>query len=110
MGISRAVLRREIEPTHAWVVWVLSLMLPSVSLGGSLLLLAWESVSGLGMILGLLGVLAPLIIGFALAVRVDRAPLLVRLMWASLPWPIAAIQVVAFALVAVMTLGPPIPA
>ena len=101
-------MRMEIEPTHAWVVWILSLMIPSVSLAGNLLLFAWEAVSGLGMILGLLGVLAPLVIGFAMAVRVDRAPLWVRLLWASLPWPIVAIQVVVFAVMVVMTMGPPL--
>jgi len=107
-GVSKALRRLEIEPTHAWVVWILSLMIPSVSLGGNLLLLAFEVDSGVSMILGFLGVMAPLVIGFALAVRVDRVPLWVRLLWASLPPPIVAIQGVAFALVAVMTLGPPL--
>lgn len=107
-GVSKALRRMEIEPTHAWVVWILSLMIPSVSLGATLLFLAFDVDSAVSMILAFLGVLAPLVIGFALAVRVDRAPLWVRLLWASLPWPIVAIQVVVFAVLGVITLGPPV--
>lgn len=107
-GVSEALRRMEIEATHAWVVWILSLTIPSVSLAATMFLLASEAVFGVSMVLGFVGVLAPLVIGFALAVRVDRAPLWVRLLWASLPWPIVAIQVVVFVVLAVVTLGPPV--